>query len=75
MNKFIRIQKKKIEIDKWCEGCSAHRDPGQLYILEWIFKNAAWFRHAWENSLCQSCQLSDECGYNVLKQCDKYIEE
>ena len=72
MNKFMRIQKKKIEIDKWCEGCSINDDPGQVYILDWIARNGSWFRRAWETSLCKNCIHSDECGFNVLECCDKY---
>lgn len=72
MNKFMKIQRKKIEIDKWCEGCASQYDPGNQYVFEWIFENAKWFRQSWEQSWCVSCQLSEECGYNVLKECDRY---
>ena len=75
MNKFIKIQTKKIEIDKWCAGFSLHRDPGKLYVLDWIFKNAAWFRQEWNQSLCKSCQLNEECGFNVLRECDIYKKD
>ena len=72
MNKYLSAQRKKIEVDKWCEGCRIEHDPGQDYILEWIFKNAAWFRGAWETSLCQSCKLSSKCGFRVRKECNEY---
>ena len=72
MKTYIQAQKKKIEIDKWCEGCKRLEDPGKEYILTWIDQNGAWFRAAWEESLCKSCRLSQECGYNVLKSCANY---
>lgn len=72
MNKFMRAQRKKIEVDKWCEGCSINQDPGQNYILEWIQRNGHWFRKAWDKSLCKNCLLSDECGFKVRSCCDYY---
>jgi hypothetical protein len=72
MNKFMKIQRKKIEIDKWCEGLVIHRDPGDEYVINWIFKNAGWFRRSWEQSCCKSCQFSEESGYNTLEECERY---
>jgi len=72
MKDYLRAQKKKIEIDKWCEGCNTTRDPGQDYVMLWIDQNGAWFRQAWDNSLCKSCQHSQKCGNNVLQMCDGY---
>lgn len=72
MNKFMIVQRKKIEIDKWCEGCNFQYDPGKQFVLEWISKNAARFRWAWEKSSCKLCQLNEECGYNVLEECAGY---
>ena len=63
MNRFMHAQKKKIEIDKWCEGFSKNSDPGQEYILEWILKNGEWFREAWQKALCKKCVFIDECGF------------
>ena len=72
MKDFLVAQKKKIEIDKWCEGCNQTKDPGQEYIISWIDQNGAWFRKAWDRSLCKSCCFSEQCGHNVLLQCDGY---
>ncbi len=41
MHKYMSTQRKKIEIDKWCEGSRINQDPGQAYVLDWIFTNAA----------------------------------
>ena len=72
MKEYLRAQKKKIEIDKWCEGCSITRDPGQEYVISWIDQNGAWFREAWNKSLCKSCYLANKCGHKVLKHCNGY---
>ena len=72
MKKYLRAQWKKIEIDKWCEGYNLNRDPGQEYILQWIFQNGTWFRQAWENSLCKSCAFPQECGHELQQECNKY---
>ncbi|KAA3614663.1 MAG: hypothetical protein D8M58_09390 [Calditrichaeota bacterium] len=74
MKQYILAQKKKIEIDKWCEGCSITKDPGQEYIISWILQNGAWFRQAWEMSLCKNCSLSSECGHEVRQQCSCFKE-
>ena len=72
MKEFLIAQKRKIEIDKWCEGCDTTRDPGQDYIMDWIDQNGKWFRQAWEKSLCKACRFSHQCGHNVLQMCDGY---
>lgn len=74
MKDFLIAQKKKIEIDKWCEGCDKTKDPGQEYVINWIDQNGEWFRQAWEMSLCKSCCSSKQCGYNVLQLCDSYTK-
>ena len=75
MKKFVNVQIKKIEIEKWCEGIRINQDPGKHYILNWIFSNAASFRMAWERSLCKECFHSDQCGHLVLTNCDMYESE
>ena len=72
MKRYLIIQKKKIEIDKWCEGCNLSQDPGQEYMMAWIEQNGAWFRQAWERSLCKSCHFSLECGHKVQQKCDNF---
>lgn len=69
---YMKAQIKKIEIDKWYEGCRIKRDPGYSYILDWINKNAARFRSAWELSCCRECLKSIECGHQVLEKCDSF---
>lgn len=75
MYKFLFAQKKKIEVDKWCEGIHLKADPGQKYVFDWINENAAWFREAWAKSLCQSCRQYHDCGHEVAQSCDDYNEE
>lgn len=72
MKNYLYAQKKKIEIDKWCEGVRLRQDPGQNYIMNWIMSNASWFRNAWDRSLCQTCGKSIECGHQVTNSCHKY---
>jgi hypothetical protein len=75
MFKYTYCQVRKIDIDKWCEGNRLENDPGQNYILDWIDKNAAWFRSAWNHSLCQSCTQWRSCGHQVLNGCEFYRQE
>lgn len=75
MYKYTFCQVRKIDIDKWCEGCQLNRDPGQRYILDWIDRNAAWFRSAWNQSLCQSCEQWRNCGHQVLNGCEFFKPE
>ena len=70
MSKFTYVQVRKISIDKWCEGFRLNCDPGSAYVLDWIDKNAAWFRNAWNDSLCQKCKQWRHCGHQVVKGCD-----
>jgi len=72
MQEYLKIQKQKIEIDKWNEGCRRNTDPGQEYIIEWIEANAGWFREAWEGSLCKACRKILICGIELRNQCDIY---
>lgn len=74
MQKFMLAQKKKIEIDKWCEGCQTDRDPGETFIINWISKNAIRFRGAWEQSLCKNCRFVYECGFEVRRVCGMFKE-
>lgn len=69
MSNFMKLQIKKIEIDKWCEGCKIQTDPGQDYIINWIENNGQWFRSAYNLSACKSCRNWAKCGYNVAPNC------
>jgi hypothetical protein len=50
MKKYIQIQIKKIEIDKWCEGCRIEKDPGRQYVSSWIDRNARSYKEWYELS-------------------------
>jgi hypothetical protein len=73
--KFIHNEKTKIDIEKWNKGIEIKRDPGQEYIIEWINKNAKWFRESWEISQCKTCKHCLWCGYKVEKECNGYTKE
>jgi hypothetical protein len=75
MVKSIKSQIKKINIDKWNEGCRLKMDPGREYVIAWIEKNAAWFREAWNKSKCKCCHKWEECGYQVKEECDVFSKE
>jgi len=68
----MQVQIKKIEVDKWCEGCKIQDDPGQEYVIDWIEHHGQWFRNAYEASCCKGCRNWSECGHNVVPQCDSY---
>ncbi|MBN1559704.1 hypothetical protein JW998_05610 [candidate division KSB1 bacterium] len=72
--KFLHVQRRRIEHDKWCEGCSIGRDPGSIYVANWIENYAGLYRMAWNNSLCKGCKHYRECGLQVLPACDRYDE-
>ena len=72
--RFLHVQVKRIEVDKWCEGCGIERDPGKDYVMNWIKNYAGMFRLAWNNSLCKWCQHAQNCGYHVTKHC-AYFEK
>jgi hypothetical protein len=74
MHRYMHAQKKKIEIEKWCEGIRLNKDPGNEFVLEWILSHANWFRKSWEKSLCRKCLLAEQCGHNVAEQCEKYAD-
>jgi hypothetical protein len=71
--KYIEIEKNKIEIDKWRKGVELNKDPGDQYIIEWIEKNASWFRESWDNSNCKYCIHWKWCGWKVEKDCSGFI--
>ena len=75
MSSFMKVQVKKIEIDKWCEGCGIHSDPGESYILDWINKNAQKLRQGWEKSCCKRCNKWQICGHEVKISCDDFEEQ
>jgi len=74
MFKFMLSQKRRIEYEKWLEGCHLKRDPGAEFILNWIRLNAAFFRKAWDDSLCKDCALWEKCGHLVRPTCEDHIK-
>ena len=74
-NDFIHSEVEKIKIDKWIEGEKIHRDPGAEFELSWVYSNAKNYRDAWSNSKCRTCVCCQDCGYNVISNCDNYIEK
>jgi len=67
----MRIQRQKLDIDKWFEGQRISRDPGTEYILEWIEQNATLYRKTYELSLCKRCKLWKTCGYKLRMLCSR----
>jgi hypothetical protein len=72
---FILCEIKKIDIDKWLEGCDKDYDPGQDYIFGWIKNNASQYRYDWEISKCSSCSKWYRCGWRALYYCDYHLPE
>lgn len=70
----MHIQRRKIDIDKWLEGCRIGEDPGLEFVFNWIHGNAEDFRSSWEQSLCAKCLFSRNCGHEVRRQCTEYQE-
>jgi len=67
--KFLQVEMKKIDEDKYFQGIRIQCDPGQEYIVDWINRNAKKWREEWESSCCQHCQHWLECGHQVKKDC------
>lgn len=71
---FLHVQRRRIEHDKWCEGCGIGHDPGSNYVISWINNYAGLYRSAWNKSLCRGCKNAKTCGLFVLTECDNYEE-
>jgi len=71
---FMDAQVHRIEVDKWCQGELQHSDPGEDFIIDWVYTNAKLFRDEWQKSLCQTCVYHRDCGYLALSECDNYIK-
>ena len=67
--KFMTIQRRKIEVDKWCEGERQQSDPGKDYIMLWIFEHGQEFRDMYIKSKCKSCVFCKKCGHQVNDDC------
>lgn len=71
-SKYMLIQKRRIEIEKWCKGCEIRRDPGPEFIIEWIQSNGDTFRRKWEASLCKTCSSITDCGHQLRNECSQF---
>ncbi len=72
MDKFLKVQVKRIELEKWYEGVRIQRDPGAAFIMKWIQHYAADYRTSWNDSLCKNCKYWSRCGLNAVSECDFY---
>ena len=70
--KFLQVEMKTIDIDKWCEGQKIKKDPGQKYVVDWVDINAKAFRENWETSICQHCRDWFVCGHKLKKECKNF---
>jgi len=71
---FMLVQVHKIDIDKWCQGVQINSDPGETYIVDWVYNNAKKFRYDWNCSVCQNCSNHNDCGYLALSACENYLK-
>ncbi len=71
---FMEAQIHRIEVDKWEQGVFQHSDPGEDYVLDWVYHNAKEFRDGWQISLCKDCGNLRECGHNALSACDGFYK-
>ena len=69
---FMEVQIHKIEIDKWVQGERQDSDPGEEYVIDWVYENAKNFRDGWNGSICKNCALHLSCGWNLLSACEDY---
>jgi hypothetical protein len=72
---FMCVQVHRIDVDKWCQGVRQNSDPGEVYIIDWVYSNAKKFRDDWNNSICQGCSNHRDCGYLALSACENYTKE
>lgn len=72
---YMLAQRRKIEIEKWCEGIRLKRDPGDEFVMQWIFNYGDWFRQSWNRSLCSHCALARKCGHEVRDRCDQFMKK
>jgi len=72
---FMEAQIHKIEVEKWEQGVRQYSDPGDGFVLDWIYCNAKQFRDSWEISLCKDCSNIRCCGHYALSACDKFYRK
>ena len=71
-HEFMEVQIHKIQVDKWTQGERQCCDPGDTFIMDWIYCNASTFRDSWQVSLCKDCLNVRECGYYSLSACNNF---
>lgn len=71
---FMEAQIHRIEIDKWVQGERQHSDPGNRFVMDWVYENAKEFRDDWNMSVCKTCSFHRECGYYAKSECERYLE-
>lgn len=67
--KFLQVEIRKIDEDKWYEGTRRNCDPGNEFILDWIKRNGSNWRIEWDLSKCQHCNFWRVCGHLVKQDC------
>ncbi len=68
----MNAQVHRIDVDKWCQGERQHSDPGNEFVMDWVYDNAKKFRDEWNISICKMCSTHRECGYYALSACENY---
>ena len=71
---FMEAQIHRIEIDKWVQGENQHSDPGEEFVIDWVYDNAKKFRDEWRISCCKDCANHRDCGWNAVSACDNFYE-
>jgi len=71
--KFINTETKIIEVEKWIHSEKAGKDLGDAFISEWITKNAAELRKAWNRSKCRKCNKN--CTKELRISCQDFEKE
>lgn len=70
--KFLDVEMRKIDEDKFFEGCRRQCDPGSAFVIDWIKRNAESWRNEWNHSKCQHCNHWKVCGHLVKEECESF---
>lgn len=70
--RYMQVQVRKIEIEKYCAGIGMQCDPGSEFIMEWILLYAKGFRFLWDQSQCRRCANWAQCGHQVQHSCPAF---
>ena len=74
-SKFLDIEIKKINVDKWIEGEKISADPGENFIHDWIKRNASNWRKEWDCSKCKHCKNWKDCSLLLKTECDNFCQD